>query len=121
MSTEGKTKKDLRIKSHVYNESNVKAPNRAMLRAVGFTDESFTKPQIGIASTWAEVTPCNIHLNDLAPEAKIGAQEAGGVPLQFNTITVSDGISTGTQGMRCSLPSRGLLAASIRARLRAGR
>ncbi len=113
MSTEGKTKKDLRIKSHVYTESNVKAPNRAMLRAVGLTDESFTKPQIGIASTWAEVTPCNIHLNDLALEAKKGAQEAGGVPLQFNTITVSDGISMGTQGMRYSLPSRDLIADSI--------
>ena len=113
MSTEGKTKKDLRIKSHVYTESNVKAPNRAMLRAVGLTDESFTKPQIGVASTWAEVTPCNIHLNDLALEAKKGAQEAGGVPLQFNTITVSDGISMGTQGMRYSLPSRDLIADSI--------
>lgn len=113
MSTEGKTKKDLRIKSHVYTESNVKAPNRAMLRAVGLTDESFTKPQIGIASTWAEVTPCNIHLNDLALEAKKGAKEAGGVPLQFNTITVSDGISMGTQGMRYSLPSRDLIADSI--------
>lgn len=113
MSTEGKTKKDLRIKSKVYTESDVKAPNRAMLRAVGLTDESFTKPQIGIASTWAEVTPCNIHLNDLAKEAKAGAAEAGGVPLQFNTITVSDGISMGTQGMRYSLPSRDLIADSI--------
>ncbi|WP_271397171.1 dihydroxy-acid dehydratase [Salinicoccus roseus] len=113
MSTEGKTKKDLRIKSKVYTESDVKAPNRAMLRAVGLTDESFTKPQIGIASTWAEVTPCNIHLNDLALEAKAGAREAGGVPLQFNTITVSDGISMGTQGMRYSLPSRDLIADSI--------
>lgn len=113
MSTEGKTEKDLRIKSKVYTESDVKAPNRAMLRAVGLTDESFTKPQIGIASTWAEVTPCNIHLNDLALEAKAGAREAGGVPLQFNTITVSDGISMGTQGMRYSLPSRDLIADSI--------
>lgn len=113
MSTEGKTEKDLRIKSKVYTENDVKAPNRAMLRAVGLTDESFTKPQIGIASTWAEVTPCNIHLNDLALEAKAGAREAGGVPLQFNTITVSDGISMGTQGMRYSLPSRDLIADSI--------
>ncbi len=113
MSTEEKNTKDLRIKSNVYTESDVKAPNRAMLRAVGFTDESFTKPQIGIASTWAEVTPCNIHLNDLALEAKSGAGEAGGVPLQFNTITVSDGISMGTQGMRYSLPSRDLIADSI--------
>ncbi|MCG1008594.1 dihydroxy-acid dehydratase [Salinicoccus sp. ID82-1] len=113
MSTGENNKKDLRIKSKVYTESNIKAPNRAMLRAVGFTDESFTKPQIGIASTWAEVTPCNIHLNDLAKEAKAGAREAGGVPLQFNTITVSDGISMGTQGMRYSLPSRDLIADSI--------
>src|SRR5699024_12729453 len=70
-------------------------------------------PEIGIASTWAEVTPCNIHLNDLETEAKIGAQEAGCVPLQFNTITVSDGISMGTQCMRYSLASRDLIADSI--------
>lgn len=113
MSNEGETEKDLRIKSHVYTESNIKAPNRAMLRAVGLTDESFTKPQIGVASTWAEVTPCNIHLNDLAKKAKQGALDSGGVPLQFNTITVSDGISMGTQGMRYSLPSRDLIADSI--------
>ncbi|WP_020008775.1 dihydroxy-acid dehydratase [Salinicoccus albus] len=113
MSNKEETKQDLRIKSHVYTESNVKAPNRAMLRAVGLTDDSFTKPQIGIGSTWAEVTPCNIHLNDLAKAAKQGALDSGGVPLQFNTITVSDGISMGTQGMRYSLPSRDLIADSI--------
>ncbi|WP_156289780.1 dihydroxy-acid dehydratase [Oceanobacillus salinisoli] len=112
MSTKDKTK-DLRIKSKVFSEGATKAPNRAMLRAVGITDEDFTKPMIGVASTWAEVTPCNIHLNDLAAEAKKGTREAGGVPLQFNTITVSDGISMGTQGMRYSLPSRDLIADSI--------
>ncbi|RKQ35674.1 dihydroxy-acid dehydratase [Oceanobacillus halophilus] len=112
MSTDVKTK-DLRIKSKVFSEGSTKAPNRAMLRAVGITDEDFTKPMIGIASTWAEVTPCNIHLNDLAAQAKNGARQAGGVPLQFNTITVSDGISMGTQGMRYSLPSRDLIADSI--------
>ncbi|RLL46768.1 dihydroxy-acid dehydratase [Oceanobacillus piezotolerans] len=112
MSKETNTK-DLRIKSKVYSEGAIKAPNRAMLRAVGVTDEDFTKPMIGIASTWAEVTPCNIHLNDLAAQAKKGAREAGGVPLQFNTITVSDGISMGTEGMRYSLPSRDLIADSI--------
>ncbi|MFZ3577301.1 dihydroxy-acid dehydratase [Virgibacillus sp. DJP39] len=106
-------KKDLRINSSVFSEGSMKAPNRAMLRAVGVTDEDFKKPMIGIASTWSEVTPCNIHINDLATSAKMGAREAGGVPLIFNTITVSDGISMGTQGMRYSLPSRDVIADSI--------
>ncbi|UII54534.1 dihydroxy-acid dehydratase [Cytobacillus spongiae] len=105
--------RDLRIKSKVFSEGERKAPNRAMLRAVGFTDEDFLKPMIGIASTWSEVTPCNIHINDLAFKAKEGAREAGGAPLVFNTITVSDGISMGTDGMRYSLPSRDLIADSI--------
>ncbi|MCA1039913.1 dihydroxy-acid dehydratase [Bacillus infantis] len=105
--------RDLRIKSHVISEDERRAPNRAMLRAVGFTDEDFKKPMIGIASTWSEVTPCNIHINELAFKAKDGAREAGGAPLVFNTITVSDGISMGTEGMRYSLPSRDLIADSI--------
>ncbi|QST00560.1 dihydroxy-acid dehydratase [Pontibacillus sp. ALD_SL1] len=105
--------KDLRINSKVFSESAMRAPNRAMLRAVGVTDDDFKKPMIGIASTWSEVTPCNIHLDDLAIRAKKGAQEAGGLPLIFNTITVSDGISMGTQGMRYSLPSRDVIADSI--------
>lgn len=105
--------KDLRIKSKVFSESSLRAPNRAMLRAVGVTDEDFQKPMIGVASTWSEVTPCNIHLNDLAASSKKGAKEVGSVPLMFNTITVSDGISMGTQGMRYSLPSRDLIGDSI--------
>jgi dihydroxy-acid dehydratase len=105
--------KDLRIKSHVFSDDARKAPNRAMLRAVGFNDEDFKKPMIGIASTWSEVTPCNIHIDKLAIKAKEGAREAGGAPLIFNTITVSDGISMGTDGMRYSLPSRDLIADSI--------
>ncbi|RYG72066.1 dihydroxy-acid dehydratase [Lentibacillus lipolyticus] len=105
--------KDLRIKSQVFSDDTMRAPNRAMLRAVGVTDEDFQKPMIGIASTWSEVTPCNIHIDDLAVSAKKGAREAGGTPLIFNTITVSDGISMGTQGMRYSLPSRDLIADSI--------
>ncbi|SEP83510.1 dihydroxyacid dehydratase [Virgibacillus subterraneus] len=105
--------KDLRIKSNVFSDSFLRAPNRAMLRAVGVTDDDFKKPMIGVASTWSEVTPCNIHLNDLAMSSKKGAKEAGGVPLMFNTITVSDGISMGTSGMRYSLPSRDLIADSI--------
>lgn len=106
-------KKDLRIKSKVFSEGAMKAPNRAMLRSVGVTDEDFQKPMIGIASTWSEVTPCNIHIHDLAVSAKKGAREAGGVPFIFNTITVSDGISMGTDGMRYSLPSRDVIADSI--------
>ncbi len=105
--------KDLRIKSKVFSDDPKRAPNRAMLRAVGVTDEDFKKPMIGVASTWSEVTPCNIHLHDLAVKSKEGAKEAGGVPLVFNTITVSDGISMGTQGMRYSLPSRDVIADSI--------
>ena len=84
-----------------------------MLRAVGFTDEDFTKPIIGIASTWSEVTPCNVHIDKLAVTAKEGARKAGGAPIIFNTITVSDGISMGTEGMKYSLPSREVIADSI--------
>ena len=105
--------KDLRIKSHVFSDDARKAPNRAMLRAVGFSNEDFKKPMIGIASTWSEVTPCNIHIDKLAVKAKEGARTAGGAPMIFNTITVSDGISMGTDGMRYSLPSRDLIADSI--------
>lgn len=90
-----------------------RAPGRAMLRAVGFTDEDFRKPQIGIASTWANVTPCNMHINDLAFEAEKGANAAGGKGVIFNTITVSDGISNGTEGMKYSLVSREVIADSI--------
>src|SRR5690625_901114 len=104
--------KDLRINSKVF-DGVTRSPNRAMLRAVGFTDEDFKKPMIGIASTWSEVTPCNIHIDELAVRAKKGARDAGGAPMIFNTITVSDGISMGTDGMRYSLPSRDLIADSI--------
>jgi dihydroxy-acid dehydratase len=91
------------------------APARAMLRAVGFTDEDFTKPQIGIASTWAMVTPCNMHINKLADEAEKGANAAGGKAVIFNTITISDGIANGTVGMKYSLVSREIIADSIEA------
>ncbi len=89
------------------------APSRAMLRAVGFTDADFQKSQIGIASTWSMVTPCNMHIDKLADEAARGADAAGGKAVQFNTITVSDGISMGTSGMRYSLVSREVIADSI--------
>lgn len=106
-------KKDLRIRSKVISEGANRVPNRAMLRAVGFQDEDFKKPMIGIASTWSEVTPCNMHINDLAVQAKRGARNNGGAPLIFNTITVSDGISMGHGGMLFSLPSREAIADSI--------
>ncbi|HTI15467.1 MAG TPA: dihydroxy-acid dehydratase [Dictyobacter sp.] len=91
----------------------VRSPNRAMLRAVGLTDEDFEKPLVGIASTWAEITPCNSHINRLAEKVKEGVRVAGGVPQIFGTVTVSDGISMGTEGMRYSLPSREVIADSI--------
>ena len=103
---------DLRIRSIVISEGENRSPNRAMLRAVGFTDEDFKKPMIGIASTWSEVTPCNMHIDTLALQAKEGARKGGGKPLVFNTITVSDGISMGHEGMRYSLPSREVIADS---------
>jgi len=89
------------------------APSRAMLHAVGFTDEDFRRPQVGIASTWSMVTPCNMHINLLAEEAGKGVDQAGGKSVVFNTITVSDGISMGTPGMRYSLVSREVIADSI--------
>lgn len=104
---------DLRIHSHVVSDGLHRAPNRAMLRAVGFSDEDFSKPQIGIASTWSDVTPCNMHIDQLAVEARKGVSEGGGVPLTFGTITVSDAISMGHEGMRFSLPSRDIIADSI--------
>ena len=90
-----------------------KAPARPMLRAVGFTDEDFKKPQVGIASTWSNLTPCNMHIDKLAVEAGVGADAAGGKSIIFNTITVSDGIANGTIGMKYSLVSREVIADSI--------
>ena len=89
------------------------APARAMLRAVGFSDADFAKPQIGIASTWSNLTPCNMHIGELAREAAAGVDAAGAKSVLFNTITVSDGISMGTPGMRYSLVSREVIADSI--------
>ena len=89
------------------------APSRAMLYPTGFKPEDFSKPQVGIASTWSMVTPCNMHINELAEAAAMGADEAGAKSVLFNTITVSDGISMGTPGMRYSLVSREVIADSI--------
>lgn len=90
-----------------------RAASRAMLHAVGFTNEDFKKPQIGIASTWSMVTPCNMHIDKLARDAAEGVTEAGAKPVIFNTITISDGISMGTEGMKYSLVSREVIADSI--------
>ncbi|PCH85477.1 MAG: dihydroxy-acid dehydratase [Piscirickettsiaceae bacterium] len=90
-----------------------RAPSRAMLHAVGFNDDDFKKPQVGVASTWAMVTPCNMHINGLADDAARGVDQAGGKGVIFNTITISDGISMGTEGMKYSLTSREVIADSI--------
>ena len=105
--------KNIRKFSSIVVDGHDRAPSRAMLRAVGFNDEDFGKPQIGIASTWAEVTPCNIHINDLAKKAAEGVNAAGGKSVTFNTITISDGISMGSEGMKYSLVSREVIADSV--------
>ncbi|NBP09078.1 MAG: dihydroxy-acid dehydratase, partial [Gammaproteobacteria bacterium] len=104
---------DPRRHSRLVVDGAKQTPSRAMLRAVGFTDADFQRPQIGIASTWANLTPCNMHINTLAAQAEAGANAAGGKGVLFNTITVSDGISMGSPGMRYSLVSREVIADSI--------
>jgi dihydroxy-acid dehydratase len=103
----------MKLRSDVLKKGLERAPARAMLRAVGLTDSDFEKPFIGVANTWIEVMPCNIHLRRLAEHVKAGIREAGGVPIEFNTIAVSDGIAMGTEGMKCSLISREVVADSI--------
>lgn len=103
----------LNSRSKAITEGAIRSPNRSMLRAVGFTDEDFNKPMIGVASTWSEITPCNSHINRLAEKVREGVRVGGGVPQIFGTITVSDGISMGTEGMKFSLPSREVIADSI--------
>ena len=105
--------KNLRGFSSKVVDGMERAPSRAMLHAVGFEDKDFFKPQIGIASTWSMVTPCNMHINRLAEDAGSGVDEAGGKSVIFNTITISDGISMGTEGMKYSLVSREVIADSI--------
>ena len=112
---------DKRHYSSIVVDGVEQAPSRAMLYALGFDKTDFQKPQVGIASTWSMVTPCNMHINALADAAAMGADEAGAKSVLFNTITVSDGISMGTPGMRYSLVSREVIADSCTARLRARR
>ncbi len=112
-SNKSTKRKDVRQYSRIVVDGVTQAPARAMLRAVGFDDADFRKPQIGIASTWSNLTPCNVHLDELARIAAAGVEAAGGKSVVFNTITVSDGISMGTPGMRYSLVSREVIADSI--------
>ncbi|MBT8090638.1 MAG: dihydroxy-acid dehydratase [Gammaproteobacteria bacterium] len=107
--------KELRRYSRIVVDGVEQAPSRAMLRAVGFSEDDFKRPQIGIASTWSMVTPCNMHIGGLADESARAASDAGGKGVVFNTISVSDGISMGTPGMRYSLVSREIIADSIEA------
>src|SRR5512143_419254 len=106
-------KPDVRAYSSVVFDGVKQTPRRAMLRAVGFEDRDFRKPQVGVASTWSTLTPCNMHIDKLATAAAAGAEDAGGKSTVFGTITVSDGISMGTPGMRYSLVSREVIADSI--------
>ncbi|MGD1714853.1 dihydroxy-acid dehydratase [Dapis sp. BLCC M172] len=101
------------IRSQLVTKGVQRAPNRAMLRAVGFEDSDFTKPIIGVANAYSTITPCNMGINDLAMRGMTGVKEAGGMPQIFGTITISDGISMGTEGMKYSLVSRDVIADSI--------
>ncbi len=105
--------KDLRKYSKIVVDGVAQSPSRAMLRAVGFDDADFKKPQIGIASTWSMVTPCNMHINKLAEDVNKGTDSAGGKGIIYNCITISDGISMGTEGMKYSLVSREVIADSV--------
>src|SRR6202163_1055346 len=103
----------MKIRSFDVTDGPTRAPARAMLRAIGMTDDDWSKPQVGVASSWNEVTPCNMPLDALAKRSKIGVADAGGFPIEFVTIAVSDGISMGHEGMRASLVSREVIADSI--------
>jgi len=113
MTRPSETPVDIKPRSRDVTDGNQKAAARAMLRAVGLTDDDWVKPQIGIASSWNEVTPCNASLRRLADSAKVGVRTNGGVALEFGTITVSDGISMGHEGMRASLVSREVICDSV--------
>lgn len=113
MANEQETRVDVKPRSRDVTDGPQKAPSRAMLRAVGMGDDDWVKPQIGIASSWNEITPCNMTLSRLADHTKTGVRQAGGYPLEFGTITVSDGISMGHEGMRASLVSREVICDSV--------
>src|SRR2546426_7790670 len=104
---------NLKPRSGVITDGPDRAPTRAMLKAAGFTDEDLRRPIVGVANTWIEIGPCNYHLRRLAAKVKEGIRAAGGTPMEFNTVSISDGISMGTEGMKCSLVSREVIADSV--------
>src|SRR3954467_9947143 len=112
---------DIKPRSRIVTDGIEAMTSRGMLRAVGMGDADWDKPQIGIASSWNEITPCNLSLDRLAQAAKEGVHSGGGYPLQFGTISVSDGISMGHEGMHFSLVSREVIAASVEAVMQAER
>jgi len=103
----------MKLQSHTITQGRDRAPARSMLKAIGFTDEDLAKPIIGIANTWIETMPCNYNLRELAVKVKEGIRAAGGTPMEFNTIAISDGVTMGTEGMKASLVSREVIADSI--------
>jgi len=104
---------NLKPRSSVITNGPDRAPSRAMFKAAGFTDEDLSRPIVGVANTWIEIGPCNFHLRRLAAKVKEGIRAAGGTPMEFNTVSISDGISMGAEGMKCSLISREVIADSI--------
>jgi dihydroxy-acid dehydratase len=103
----------MKLQSHTITQGRDRAPARSMLKAIGFTDADLAKPIIGVANTWIETMPCNYNLRDLAVQVKEGIRAAGGTPMEFNTIAISDGVTMGTEGMKASLVSREVIADSI--------
>ena len=104
---------DPKHRSHGITDGRDRAPSRAMFKAIGFTDKDLKQPIIGVANTWIETMPCNFHLRRLSAKVKEGIRAAGGTPMEFNTIAISDGETMGTEGMRASLVSREVIADSI--------
>src|SRR5262247_3876508 len=111
--SESESRVDIKHRSREVTDGFERAPARAMLRAIGMTDDDWDKPQIGVCSSWNEVTPCNMPLDRLAKRSKLGVRAAGGYPIEFTTIAVSDGISMGHEGMHASLVSREVIADSV--------
>src|SRR5215210_4710526 len=105
--------RDLRAQSRVLIDGPDRAAARAMLRATGLTDDDLSRPLVGVANTWIEIGPCNFHLRRLAARVKDGIRAAGATPMEFNTVSISDGISMGVEGMKCSLISREVIADSV--------
>src|SRR5215472_2053219 len=103
----------MKLRSYTISQGRDRAPARAMLKAIGFTDDDLAKPIIGVANTWIETMPCNYNLRELAVNVKDGIRAAGGTPMEFNTVAISDGVTMGTEGMKASLVSREIIADSI--------